>query len=84
MVHLFKNNGYNIVLDVNSSAVHVVDDVVYDVLDEMNRGADKEELEKKLAGNYSADEIREAEEEMRRFPMGTKIVKLLRKIHVYR
>ena len=29
----------------------------------MNRGADKEELEKKLAGNYSADEIREAEEE---------------------
>jgi uncharacterized protein len=63
LVHLFKNNGYNIVLDVNSSAVHVVDDVVYDVLDEMNRGADKEELEKKLAGNYSADEIREAEEE---------------------
>ena len=30
MVHQFKNNGYNIVLDVNTSSVHVVDDLVYD------------------------------------------------------
>ena len=33
MVHQYKNNGYNIVLDVNSGAVHVVDDVVYDTLE---------------------------------------------------
>ena len=33
MLHLYKNNGYNIVLDVNSGSVHVVDDVAYDVLD---------------------------------------------------
>ena len=32
MVHRYKNNGYNIVLDVNSGAVHVVDDIVYDVI----------------------------------------------------
>ena len=32
VIHQYKNNGYNIVLDVNSGAVHVVDDVVYDVL----------------------------------------------------
>lgn len=32
MVHQFKNNGYNIILDVNSGSVHVVDDVVYDVV----------------------------------------------------
>ncbi|MCD7862970.1 MAG: thioether cross-link-forming SCIFF peptide maturase [Lachnospiraceae bacterium] len=32
MTHQYKNNGYNIVLDVNSGAVHVVDDIVYDVL----------------------------------------------------
>ena len=25
MVHQYKNNGYNIVLDVNSGAIHVVD-----------------------------------------------------------
>ncbi|PWT29043.1 thioether cross-link-forming SCIFF peptide maturase [Butyrivibrio fibrisolvens] len=32
MVHLFKNNGYNIVLDVNSGSVHVVDEIVYDLI----------------------------------------------------
>ncbi len=32
LIHQYKNNGYNIVLDVNSGSVHVVDDVVYDVI----------------------------------------------------
>ena len=33
MIHQYKNNGYNIVMDVNSGSVHIVDDVVYDVVD---------------------------------------------------
>ncbi|MBQ4339945.1 MAG: thioether cross-link-forming SCIFF peptide maturase [Firmicutes bacterium] len=32
MVHRYKNNGYNIVLDSNSGSVHVVDPVAYDVI----------------------------------------------------
>ncbi|MBO5207995.1 MAG: thioether cross-link-forming SCIFF peptide maturase [Lachnospiraceae bacterium] len=32
MIHQYKSNGYNIVLDVNSGSVHVVDDIVYDVI----------------------------------------------------
>mgnify|MGYP006387715481 CR=1 FL=1 len=32
MIHLYKNNGYNIVMDVNSGSVHVVDDIVYDMV----------------------------------------------------
>ena len=32
MVHQYKNNGYNIVMDICSGAIHVVDDVVYDVV----------------------------------------------------
>ena len=32
MIHQYKSNGYNIVLDVNSGSVHVVDDLVYDIL----------------------------------------------------
>ena len=32
MIHCYKNNGYNIVLDVNSGSVHVVDDIVYDLI----------------------------------------------------
>lgn len=33
MIHKYKLNGYNIVLDVNSGAVHVVDELTYDLLD---------------------------------------------------
>ena len=29
MIHQYKNNGYNIVLDVNSGCVHVVDEIAY-------------------------------------------------------
>lgn len=32
MIHCYKNGGYNIVLDVNSGSVHVVDDIVYDLV----------------------------------------------------
>ena len=32
VIHQFQNNGYNIVMDVNSGSVHVVDDVVYRAL----------------------------------------------------
>ena len=37
MIHQYKNNGYNIVLDVNSGAVHIVDDLVYDIIPSMER-----------------------------------------------
>ena len=32
MIHAYKLNGYNIVLDVYSGSVHVVDDLAYDVI----------------------------------------------------
>ena len=32
MIHQYKNNGYNILMDINSGAVHVVEDVVYDAV----------------------------------------------------
>ena len=33
MIHQYKNNGFNIVMDVNSGSVHVVDPVVYDAIE---------------------------------------------------
>jgi uncharacterized protein len=64
MIHLFKNNGYNIVLDVNSSSVHVVDDVVYDVLSEMKETDENRYREEELhriaaivSGRYPAEEL---------------------------
>lgn len=32
MIHQYKSNGYNIVMDVNSGSIHVVDDMVYDMI----------------------------------------------------
>ena len=32
MIHQYKNNGFNIVMDICSGAVHVVDDAAYDVI----------------------------------------------------
>ena len=32
MIHQYKNNGYNIIMDIASGSVHVVDDVVYDAV----------------------------------------------------
>ncbi|MGI6116965.1 MAG: thioether cross-link-forming SCIFF peptide maturase [Bilifractor sp.] len=65
MVHLYKNNGYNMVLDVNSSSVHVVDDVVYDVLEEKNSGTSESRIQEKLAGKYGREETEEALGEVR-------------------
>ena len=31
MVHQYKLNGYNIVLDTCSGSVHVMDDIAYDI-----------------------------------------------------
>ena len=32
MVHQYKLGGYNIVLDICSGGVHVVDDIAYDII----------------------------------------------------
>ena len=38
MIHQYQNNGYNIVLDVVSGAVHVVDELCYDVIAALSGG----------------------------------------------
>ena len=47
MVHQYKLNGYNICLDVYSGAIHVVDDVVFDIIrlfcEKNSEAAEKEE-----------------------------------------
>lgn len=43
MIHQYKNNGYNIVMDVNSGAIHVVDDLMYDMIEKFQE-LSKEEL----------------------------------------
>lgn len=69
MIHQYQNNGYNIVLDVNSGCVHVVDQMGYDVIACLNR-LNEEQTEKtirseetrkavlkELSENYAEEEL---------------------------
>lgn len=70
MIHQYKNNGYNIVLDVNSGSIHVVDDVAYDVIG-MYETKSKDEIAATIlkeypdVGNEELEELYEDLEEMR-------------------
>lgn len=66
MIHKYRSNGYNIVIDVNSGAVHLPDDITYDILEEGNTppALDAALLTSKLGGKYSEEEISEAVEEI--------------------
>lgn len=61
MVHCYKNNGYNIVLDSNSGSVHAVDEVAFEVIDKYESRS-KEEIILELCNKYpeiTADDIEE-------------------------
>ncbi len=60
MIHQYKNNGYNIVMDINSGAVHIVDDVVYDVLPFLEENNGEEDILAALSGKYQKESILEA------------------------
>lgn len=72
LIHQYQSNGYNIVMDVISGSVHVVDDICYDVIACLNeKGIDytaeelgspsvKKELEERLTDRYEQTDIQEA------------------------
>lgn len=76
MVHQYINNGYYIVMDINSGSVHVVDPVVYDAvkiisdtIPELEEAETlpieiKAAVSLQLAGKYKETEIEEAMEEI--------------------
>ena len=73
MIHQYKSNGYNIVMDINSGSIHVVDDIVYDLIPvvepmvtEGNRNPEALKAFAVTRGKlpYSEEEIGEALEEL--------------------
>lgn len=52
MVHCYKLGGINIVIDVYSGSVHVVDEVAYDVIEQYET-KDKEQLLQELTAKYA-------------------------------
>ncbi len=63
MIHKYKLGGYNICLDVHSGAVHIIDDVAYDVLDLCDENMTRdipEDIISELSAKYSKEDISEA------------------------
>ena len=63
LIHKFKQGDNFFVLDVNTGAVHIVDELVYDLVDD-NKLRDKEELIKEFGAKYGEETISEAYEEI--------------------
>ena len=57
LIHRYQSNGYNIVLDINSGCIHLVDSVTYDVLPYMEDGLSSEEIAEKLKDRFSREDI---------------------------
>jgi uncharacterized protein len=59
MIHQYKLNGYNIVLDVNSGSVHCVDDVAYDIIQlfceakDQGKEPDRASVREKILAKYN-------------------------------
>lgn len=72
MIHQYRNNGYNIVLDVYSGAVHLVDDLCYRMLELLQEGKEdptiesleqpetKEMLLERMQDTYKKEDIEDA------------------------
>lgn len=60
MIHKYKLNGFNIVLDVNSGGVHIVDELTYDLLDNVEPPFEEKCPQKvmdKLSKVYAPEDI---------------------------
>ena len=53
MIHQYKMNGFNIVLDTYSASVHVTDDVTYDAIALLDQGKTKQDAADHLKESYS-------------------------------
>ncbi len=58
MIHQYKMGGYNIVIDVNSGAIHLVDELTYDII------AACEELARSKGAYFTAQDLTEANAEV--------------------
>ncbi len=60
MVYQYIQNGYHIVLDVNSGSVHVVDKVVYDVISDYKEHS-REDIAEAIRNKYPAEQLADAD-----------------------
>ena len=56
MIHRYKLNGYNIVLDTYSGGVHCVDDLSYDIIGMLDEEINREKIKKEMIKKYNISE----------------------------
>ena len=67
MIHKFKLGGFNALLDVNSGGVHIIDDLTYDLLDNVEPPFEEkcpEDVVRKLSKMYDSKDIEDCYEEI--------------------
>ena len=67
MIHKYKLSGYNVLLDTNSGGVHIVDDLTYDLLDNVQPPFEDtcpQKIIDKLGKIYNKDDITECYDEI--------------------
>ncbi len=52
MVHQYKNHGYNIVLDVESGSIHVVDDLTYELIPQIGEAIAAGKSDSEIAAEF--------------------------------
>ena len=62
MIHQYKLNGFNIVLDTYSGGVHCVDDLSYDIIEMLDKGIEREEIKKEMLKKYDGLKSSDIEE----------------------
>lgn len=66
-IHLFKTRNLNILLDVNSGAIHVLDELSYRLIESLIESeGDLGQARHSVSRDFSEEEVREAEEELQR------------------
>ncbi|ONI43541.1 thioether cross-link-forming SCIFF peptide maturase [Candidatus Epulonipiscioides gigas] len=63
MIHKFRFDELNIAMDVNSGAIHILDEIAYNIIEEVTQLTEEEIIEK-YKHIYRQDEIKEAIEEI--------------------
>lgn len=64
MIHQYRMGDLNIVLDIHSGSVHVVDGICYDLIHQLNMTNDKDASFSTLLGVYSQSDLEQAYEEI--------------------
>ena len=57
LIHRYQSNGYNIVLDINSGCIHLVDEVTYEVLPYLEEGMEADTIAQKLGDRFKKEDV---------------------------